>query len=131
MEVHQVIKKNYPDYQWEEPAPPHMAAPSATKDPDQLSKNDWKDSDMKIYVALAWYWAQSRRRGRGENRAEEATTTWAEIAIDFEAADSIDPDWMFAYGSINGRGINMRMLRPTVAAAQKAYTWGAGPPLPE
>jgi len=68
MEVHQVIKKSYPDYQWEEPAPPHVAAPSATKDPDQLNKNDWKDFDMKTYVALAWYWAQTEKGMWGENR---------------------------------------------------------------
>ena len=33
-------------------------------------------------------------------------TSWA--TIDFEAKDAVDPEYMFSYGAINGRGVDMR-----------------------
>ena len=42
-------------------------------------------------------------------------TSWA--TIDFEAEDAVDPEYMFSYGAINGRGVDMRELRPVVIAA--------------
>ena len=44
--------------------------------------------------------------------------------IDFEAENAVDPEYMFSYGAINGGGVNMRELRPTVIAAQAAMKAG-------
>ena len=44
-------------------------------------------------------------------------TSWG--AIDFEAEGAIDPEWMFAFGSIRGKGVKMEELRATVVAAQR------------
>ena len=41
-------------------------------------------------------------------------------SIDFEGKDPLDPDWMFAYGSIGGKGVVMAELRPVVVRAQAA-----------
>ena len=43
-------------------------------------------------------------------------TSWA--TIDFEAEDAVDPEYMFDYGAINGVGVVMQELRPTVIEAQ-------------
>ena len=51
-------------------------------------------------------------------------TSWA--TIDFEAEDAVDPEYMFSYGAINGIGVTMRQLRPTVIAAQAAMKAGYG-----
>ena len=42
-------------------------------------------------------------------------TSWA--TIDFEAEDAVDPEYMFDYGAIDGKGLNMGELRPLVIAA--------------
>ena len=51
-------------------------------------------------------------------------TSWA--TIDFEAEDAVDPEYMFSYGAINGRGLNMGQLRPVVIEAQAAMKKGYG-----
>ena len=51
-------------------------------------------------------------------------TSWA--TIDFEAKDAVDPEYMFSYGTINGRGVAMQQLRPTVIEAQAAMKAGNG-----
>ena len=51
-------------------------------------------------------------------------TSWA--TIDFEAEDAVDPEYMFSYGRINGGGVNMGQLRPTVIEAQAAMKVGYG-----
>ena len=45
-------------------------------------------------------------------------TSWA--TIDFEAEDAIDPEYMFSYGEIDGKGVAMQQLRPVVITAQAA-----------
>ena len=45
-------------------------------------------------------------------------TSWA--TIDFEAEDAVDPEFMFSYGAVNGKGMNMQQLRPKVIEAQAA-----------
>ena len=53
------------------------------------------------------------------NRAIMARqTSWA--TIDFEAEDAVDPEYMFSYGAINGKGVVMQELRSVVIAAMKA-----------
>ena len=49
-------------------------------------------------------------------------TSWA--TIDFEAEDAVDPEYMFSYGAIKGKGVNMSQLRPTVIEAQAAMKAG-------
>ena len=51
-------------------------------------------------------------------------TCWA--TIDFEAEDAVDPEYMFTFGEINGRGMSMRELRPVVIEAQAAMKAGYG-----
>ena len=51
-------------------------------------------------------------------------TSWA--TIDFEAEDAVDPEYMFSYGGIDGRGVDMGELRPVVIAAQAAMKAGYG-----
>ena len=51
-------------------------------------------------------------------------TSWA--TIDFEAEDAVDPEYMFSYGAINGGGVNMELLRPTVIEAQEKMKAGYG-----
>jgi hypothetical protein len=51
-------------------------------------------------------------------------TSWA--TIDFEAEGAVDPEYMFSYGGINGRGVAMQELRPVVIAAQAAMKAGYG-----
>ena len=45
--------------------------------------------------------------------------------IDFESANAVDPDYMFPYGTINGKGVNMAELRPVVLEAQRAMKAGS------
>ena len=45
-------------------------------------------------------------------------TSWA--TIDFEAEDAVDPEYMFSFGTINGKGANTKELRPVVIKAQAA-----------
>ena len=45
-------------------------------------------------------------------------TSWA--TIDFEAENAVDPVYMFNYGTIKGRGLQMSELRKVVIKAQKA-----------
>ena len=49
---------------------------------EELKKNDWKDYPTNLYIAIAWYWGQSRCKERDRGSAEEWTTTWAELALD-------------------------------------------------
>ena len=49
-------------------------------------------------------------------------TSWA--TIDIEAENAVDPDYMFSFGTINGKGVNMHELRPTVIEAQAAMKAG-------
>jgi len=49
-------------------------------------------------------------------------TSWA--TIDFEGEDAVDPEYMFSYGRINGKGVNMQQLRPTVIEAQERMKAG-------
>ena len=49
-------------------------------------------------------------------------TSWA--TIDFEAEDAVDPEYMFSYGRIDGKGVDMRELRPVVITAQAAMKAG-------
>ena len=76
-----------------------------------------------------------KRRGYKSNEgraAWEATnkaimarqTSWA--TIDFEAEDAVDPEYMFNYGGIDGWGVNMQELRPTVIEAQEKMKAGYG-----
>ena len=51
-------------------------------------------------------------------------TSWA--TIDFEAEDAVDPEYMFSYGGINGEGVAMNELRPTVVEAQAEMKAGYG-----
>ena len=51
-------------------------------------------------------------------------TSWA--TIDFEGDKAVDPEYMFSFGGINGRGVNMKQLRPTVIKAQAAMKAGYG-----
>ena len=51
-------------------------------------------------------------------------TSWA--TIDFEAEDAVDPEYMFSYGAINGKGVQMWELRPTVIEAQEKMKAGYG-----
>jgi hypothetical protein len=44
--------------------------------------------------------------------------------IDFEAENAVDPEYMFSFGGINGEGVAMHELRPTVIKAQKAMKRG-------
>ena len=45
--------------------------------------------------------------------------------IDFESANAVDPDYMFPYGTINGKGVNVAELRPVVIEAQWAMKAGS------
>ena len=49
-------------------------------------------------------------------------TSWA--TIDFEAENAVDPGYMFSFGAINGKGVNMSQLRPVVVEAQAAMKTG-------
>ena len=49
-------------------------------------------------------------------------TSWA--TIDFEAEDAVDPEYMFSYGAINGKGVPMHELRPVVIEAQEKMKAG-------
>ena len=51
-------------------------------------------------------------------------TSWA--TIDFEAENAVDPEYMFFYGQIDGGGLDMLELRPTVIEAQAAMKAGYG-----
>ena len=51
-------------------------------------------------------------------------TSWA--TIDFEAEDAVDPEYMFDYGKIDGGGVIMQQLRPTVIEAQEKMKAGYG-----
>ena len=51
-------------------------------------------------------------------------TSWA--TIDFEAENAVDPEFMFNHGLINGGGLSMQELRPTVIKAQAAMKTGYG-----
>ena len=48
--------------------------------------------------------------------------SWA--TIDFEAENAVDPVYMFSYGEIDGVGMSMEELRPTVIEAQAAMKAG-------
>jgi hypothetical protein len=88
--------------------------------------------------ALSSYHANITGKGRGYIKADAAweewvatnkaimaqQTSWA--TIDFEAEDAVDPEYMFSYGAINGRGLNMGQLRPVVIEAQAAMKKGYG-----
>ena len=60
----------------------------------------------------------------------ETYTSWETInlekadAADPEAGAAVDPEYMFSYGTINGRGLNMATLRPKVIEAQKLMKEG-------
>ena len=49
-------------------------------------------------------------------------TSWA--TIDFGAENAVDPEYMFSYGAIDGGGVRMEELRPTVIKAQKGMITG-------
>ena len=49
-------------------------------------------------------------------------TSWA--TIDFEAENAVDPGYMFAYGVINGGGLQMSELRQVVIRAQQGMEKG-------
>ena len=49
-------------------------------------------------------------------------TSWA--TIDFEAENAVDPEYMFAYGAINGGGLQMSELRRVVIRAQEGMKKG-------
>ena len=49
-------------------------------------------------------------------------TSWA--TIDFGAENAVDPEYMFSYGAIDGGGVRMEELRPTVIKAQKGMVTG-------
>ena len=82
--------------------------------------------------ALSSYHANITGKGRGYIKADAAweewvatnkaimaqQTSWA--TIDFEAEDAVDPEYMFSFGTINGKGANTKELRPVVIKAQAA-----------
>ena len=64
-----------------------------------------------------------RKKWRDANEAIMALQkSWA--TIDFEAENAVDPEYMFAFGKIDGTGVAMGELRPKVIEAQEAMKAG-------
>jgi len=54
------------------------------------------------------------------DRNAEKMKTWESwSAIDWDHPDAPDPDFALAYGAINGKGVDMRDLRPQIIEAQR------------
>ena len=82
--------------------------------------------------ALSSYHANITGKGRGYIKADAGWEEWAATnkaimaqqtswaTIDFEAEDAVDPEYMFSFGTINGKGANTKELRPVVIKAQAA-----------
>ena len=47
----------------------------------------------------------------------ERYSSWTDV--NFEAPEAPDPDFMFQFGGINGKGVDMEKMRPMVVEAQK------------
>ena len=65
-----------------------------------------------------WCRKASEREWIAANRkVMEKYSDWQEI--DFESPEAPDPDFMFQFGAIRGKGIDMEKMRPMVVEAQK------------
>ena len=68
---------------------------------------------------------EGRSSWRETNKAIMALQkSWA--TIDFESENAVDPEYMFAFGKIDGTGVAMGELRPKVIEAQEAMKAGYG-----
>ena len=88
--------------------------------------------------ALSSYHANVTGKGRGYIKADAGWEEWAATnkaimaqqtswaTIDFEAEDAVDPEYMFSFGTIGGKGANTKELRPVVIEAQAAMKAGYG-----
>ena len=62
-----------------------------------------------------------REEWRNINRANLAKLDeWSAMDPEYLDEYGIDPDYMFSYGTINGKSVNMQELRPEVIAAKQA-----------
>ena len=61
---------------------------------------------------------EGRMKWEDQNKARMAEQT-SRGDIDWDSAEAPDPDYAFAYGRINGRGVDMRQMRPAIIKAQQ------------
>jgi len=97
-----------------------MVVPDARNGPYALSSyHDNVIGDFRGYEHESGYdeWFSTNKAMMAQQES------WS--TIDFESANAVDPDYMFPYGTINGKGVNMVELRPVVLEAQRAMKAGS------
>ena len=82
---------DFPGYDWKGPQAITKRWFTARNRPKELKTKDWK-YEHALYPALMWYWK------RIQWDEQEGDVTWAELAIDFQAATHVgltrkDADW--------------------------------------